>query len=53
MTDDRAGGEEMRVWSVAVIAERKWEVGGGGDKTRDERTGEERRSDGMGYNYKI
>lgn len=23
MTDDRAGGEEMRVWSVAVIAERK------------------------------
>lgn len=52
MTDDRAGGEEMRVWSVAVIAERKWEVGGG-DKTRDERTGEERRSDGMGYNYKI
>lgn len=32
MTDDRAGGEEMRVWSVAVIAERKWEVGGGGIK---------------------
>lgn len=29
MTDDRVGGEEMRVWSVAVIAERKWEVGEG------------------------